>query len=157
MSEVYRSFSGARHTELAPRYLTHPISTTSFKALIISSGGTSGSMRWICSTSIYVPSLFVLACTASRICLRDNPTRFTIRPSLIVAAYIDSCGSPGPLVPKRHLVMSTTFSRGMLYVERALPIISSDRPLEYKSDCMLKIRRRPSECGIGCGVPCPRC
>lgn len=39
-------------TELAPIYRANPISTTSFSARMISSRGTSGSMRWIWKTSM---------------------------------------------------------------------------------------------------------
>lgn len=123
-----------RHTELAPIYRTHPISITSFSALIISSRGTSRSMRWICNTSMYVPSRRMLACTASNMCFRDNPERLTSRPSLTVAANTLSWGWSGSLVANRHLVIITTPSLGILYFNRAFPIIISDTPFEYKSD-----------------------
>lgn len=39
-------------TLLAPMYLTFPLSTTSFNALITSSFGVSRSSLWICKTSM---------------------------------------------------------------------------------------------------------
>lgn len=122
-------------TELAPIYRTFPLSTTSFSARIISSRGVSRSSRWICSTSIYVPSRRTLLSTASRMCLRDSPTRFTHGPSLILLAAMSvcCCESCSSHTPVKHLVMMTTRLRGMLYLVRALPMMRSETPCEYMS------------------------
>lgn len=125
-----RERGGQEHTELAPIYLTFPLSTTSFSALIISSLGVSRSNRWICNTSIYVPSRLTLASTASKMCFRDSPTRLTqTGPSLVEVAAMGA-DRPSSSTPKKHLVRMTTRSRGMENCFRALPMISSERPWE---------------------------
>ena len=63
--------------EDAPMYLTFPDRTTSCRARMISSIGTSRSNLWIWRTSMYVPNLSTLASTASKMCLRDRPVLFT--------------------------------------------------------------------------------
>ena len=81
---------------------------------------------------MYVPKRRTLASTASKMCLRESPTRFTIEPSLDVIAIMGGI-LPSSATPKKHLDMMTTRSRGMLYSFRALPTSSSDLPMLYTS------------------------
>jgi hypothetical protein len=81
-------------TEDAPIYRTFPLSTTSFSARIISSRGVCLSSLCICNTSIYVPSRLTLSSTASKMCLRDKPMRFTKAPSFVLTAEMGSCSVP---------------------------------------------------------------
>lgn len=74
-------------------------------------------------------SLFTLLSTASKICFLDNPTSFTMSPSIFMTAEIGGCLATGldTEVASRQI---TTFGRGMSYFLSAFPTISSDRPLE---------------------------
>lgn len=116
-------------TELAPIYLTLPLSTTSFKARIISSLGVCRSRRWMYKTSIYVPRRLTLSSTASMIFLRDSPTRFTQVPSLF-CAKCSGVWPPSSSIPANSLVLITTRCRGMLYFFNAFPTMISETPLE---------------------------
>ena len=96
--------------ELAPKYLTFPLSTTSFKAFMISFLGVFRSNLWICRTSIYVPNLFTLASTASKMCLRLRPTALTISPSFTDMAAILGCP---PVVSTPWLVSTRVMIEGV--------------------------------------------
>jgi hypothetical protein len=66
---------------------------------MISSLGVSRSSLWICNTSMYVPRRSTLASTASKMCLRDSPTWFTMSPSFVNIAAKGGC-EPFAATPK---------------------------------------------------------
>jgi hypothetical protein len=81
---------------------------------------------------MYVPSRLTLASTASKMCFRERPTRFTMGPSLVDTVEI---GGWPPVVstPKNTLDRMTTLERGISKTLNAFPTICSDFPLLYVS------------------------